>query len=284
MKISQLYQQKAFVVSFEVFPPKKESSIDSLYQTINELGALKPDYISVTYGAGGSESNNQTLAIAATIKARYGIEALHHLTCIQKSKKQITTILQAMKDQQVKNVLALRGDLPHDAVDWDDYHLAKDLIHEIKQDTWFSASATCYPEGHITQLGARENMEHLLAKQNAGADYLISQLFFDNNVFYQLLEDCQKAGVTLPISAGVMPILSRSQVEKMIFMCGSSLPADLIKIISRYESDLSSLRAAGLEYALKQMEDLQKNNVAGIHVYTMNRPEIAQASMQLLKG
>ncbi|WP_159722028.1 methylenetetrahydrofolate reductase [Enterococcus sp. CSURQ0835] len=284
MKLSSIYQKKDCVISFEVFPPKKTDSIEKIYATLEQTTDYQPDFISVTYGAGGSIADQQTLAIAATLKEKYQIESLHHLTCVKKSQAEIDQIVAAIKAHNIENILALRGDLPLTDADLPDFHYAKDLIgylHQTQPDLCLGAA--CYPEGHISQLDCHENSQHLLAKQTSGAEFLISQLFFDNRVFYQLMEQAQQAGVTIPISAGIMPILSQQQVAKMIFMCGSSLPAELIKLIHRYGHDAPSLRQAGLEYALTQMEDLKKQGVDGIHVYTMNRPEIARAAMELLR-
>lgn len=284
MKISSIYQKKECVISFEVFPPKKTDSIEKIYATLEQATDYQPDFISVTYGAGGSTADQKTLDIAATLKEKYQIESLHHLTCVKKSQADIDQIVQTIQAKNIQNILALRGDLPLTDADLPDFHYAKDLLSYLHQSQPnLCLGAACYPEGHISQLDCEENVQHLLAKQTNGAEFFISQLFFDNDVFYNLLEQAQKAGVTVPFSAGIMPILSQQQVAKMIFMCGSSLPAELIKLIHRYEDDLPSLRKAGLEYALRQMEDLKRQGAAGIHVYTMNRPEIAQAAMELLR-
>ncbi|MBO1305058.1 methylenetetrahydrofolate reductase [Enterococcus sp. 669A] len=285
MKIKDYYQQTKPVVSFEFFPPKKEAAIDTIYQTLEELKGIKPDFISVTYGAAGSRADNKTLELASMIKKEYGIEPLHHLSCIANTNEEIQQLLADIKAGGVENVLALRGDLPADSETCSsDFLYAKDLIASIKENTDFSVGAACYPEGHIDQLAGVENIEHLKAKEDAGADFFISQLFFENDVFYRLMEDARNGQVSAPISAGVMPILSRGQVEKMIFMCGTSLPSELIKIIHKYEHSIEDLRKAGLEYSLKQIEDLLDHGVDGVHVYAMNRPVVAKEAMSLLRG
>lgn len=285
MKIHELYTMKKPVISLEIFPPKKDAAIETVYQTLEELKDVKPDFISVTYGAGGQGKVNKTLEIAAKIKQEYGIESLHHLTCIMNDRTQIQQILTEIKAQGVENILALRGDVPADCTEFpNDFVYAKDLIGEVKAAGGFSIGAACYPEGHIDRLAASENMEHLLAKEAAGADFFVSQLFFDNASFYRLVEEARAAGIKAPIAAGVMPILSRGQVEKMIFMCGTSLPSELIKIIHKYEHDIEDLRKAGLEYALQQMDDLVAHGVDGIHVYTMNRPVVAKSAMARFGG
>lgn len=285
MKIKNFYQQSKPVVSFELFPPKKETAIETIYQTLEELKGIQPDFISVTYGAAGSRADNKTLELASMIKRDYGIEPLHHLSCIANTKEEIQQLLADIKAEGVENVLALRGDLPADSdACSSDFVFAKDLIASIKENDDFSVGAACYPEGHIDQLAGVENIDHLKAKEEAGADFFISQLFFDNDVFYRLIEDARNGQVFTPISAGVMPILSRGQVEKMIFMCGTSLPSELIKIIHKYEHSIEDLRKAGLEYALKQIDDLLAHGVDGVHVYAMNRPVVAKEAMTLLRG
>lgn len=287
MKISTLFKANQPVLSLEVFPPKKESGLETIYDTLHQLQAVKPDFISVTYGAGGSGVNNQTLALATAIKERYGIEPLHHLTCVNNTKEEIQTILAELKEANIKNVLALRGDLPQEESTQtfvQEYAYAKDLIAEIDKDPAFCVGSACYPEGHISQASDEENYHHLLEKEQAGADFFISQLFFDNDCFYKMVEGARHAGVTKPLVAGIMPILSQAQVQKMIFMCGSSLPSKLIKLIYRYGDDVTELRKASLDYALEQMTDLLAHGVDGVHLYTMNRPEIATKTFEYLRN
>lgn len=285
MKIENCYLQKKPVVSLEFFPPKKEAAIETIYQTLEEMKAIQPDFISVTYGAAGSKTDNKTLELASTIKNKYGIEPLHHLSCVANTKEEIQQLLAEIKGEGVENILALRGDIPVNAKDCpNDFVYAKDLITSIKETNNFSVGAACYPEGHIDQLTSAENIDHLKAKMAAGADFFVSQLFFDNDAFYRLVEEARNGQVFTPISAGVMPILSRGQVEKMIFMCGTSLPSELIKIIHKYEHSVEDLRKAGLEYALKQIADLVNHGVDGVHVYAMNQPIVAKEAMSLLRG
>lgn len=285
MKIKNYYSQKKPVVSVEFFPPKKEAGIETIYQTIEELKEIRPDFVSVTYGAAGSKTDNKTLELASVIKQKYGIEVLHHLSCVANTKEEIKQLLTEIKGEGIENILALRGDAPVDVPECgQDFVYAKDLIASIKETNDFSVGAACYPEGHIDQLASIENIDHLKAKVDAGADFFISQLFFHNDAFYRLVEEAHKGQVFAPISAGIMPILSRSQVEKMIFMCGTSLPSELIKIIHKYEHSNEDLRKAGLEYALKQIEDLVNHGVDGVHVYAMNRPVVIKEAMSQLKG
>lgn len=285
MKIKDIYQKHKPVISFELFPPKKDGGIDIVYQTLEELKDVKPDFISVTYGAGGSLASNKTLEVASIIKNQYGIEPLHHLACIASTKEEVNALLEDIKAEGIDNVLALRGDLPNGCQHTSpDFTYAKDLIGALKSAYDFSIGAACYPEGHIDQLSSRENMAHMREKEEAGADFFISQLFFQNDCFYRMADNARNSGITAPISAGIMPILSRSQVEKMIFMCGASLPSELIKLIHKYESNIQDLRKAGLEYAMYQMEDLLAHGVDGVHIYAMNRAEVARTAMRNLRG
>lgn len=285
MKIHQLYEKREPVISLEVFPPKKESGLHTLQTMLEQVKTIQPAYISVTYGAGGTSVSNQTLTIAQMLKETQEIEPLHHLTCVGKSKAELRTILAEIKAAGIENLLVLRGDLPEtDQTCVSDFPLAKDLIAFAKQEGDFSIAAACYPEGHIEQASDQENFDHLKAKQDAGADFFISQLFFHNDSFYRMVEGARNAGVTVPIAAGIMPIMSRTQVEKMIFMCGASLPSKLIKLIHRYEHQPEALRQAALEYALEQCEDLIAHGVDGIHLYSMNRPVVAKTVLQRLGG
>ncbi|MDR0846841.1 MAG: methylenetetrahydrofolate reductase [Lactobacillales bacterium] len=286
MRIDELYKQKRaerdYVMSLEIFPPKKDGDDETLIEMVKGLKGHKPDFISVTYGAGASGSRNKTLDVATQIKKEIALPVLHHLTCAANTRDEIEGILSDIGSAGIENILALRGDLQPGQIL--EYNLASDLIEEIKSKNKFSIGAACYPEGHLTQPGGHENIEHMLKKEIAGADYFISQLFFDNRFFYDMLERAHKERITVPISAGIMPMMSKAQVERMIFMCGASLPSDLIKIISKYENDLVDLRKASLEYAIHQMEDLVANGVDGIHLYAMNHADIANTVFRHFKG
>lgn len=287
MTIKELYRQKQPLFSLEVFPPKKESDSDvgALYGTLGQIAKLSPDFISVTCGAGGIGGMNNTIAITDYIQSRLNIPALAHLTCITATHSDLEAALAEMRACNVGNVLALRGDtppggqLPASA----DYRYAEELIRDLRMLAKdFSIGAACYPEGHIDCNDISIDIEHLRQKEEAGADFLISQLFFENEIFYNFLERIRAAGITLPVSAGVMPILSRSQIQRMIFLCGASLPSRIIKILHKYENNPADLRAAGIEYAVAQASELAGLGVDGVHIYTMNRPEIAEACAQAL--
>ncbi|MCL2495902.1 MAG: methylenetetrahydrofolate reductase [Clostridiales bacterium] len=287
MTIRELYRQKRPVFSLEVFPPKKEtdSDVEALYGTLAHIAKLSPDFISVTCGAGGIGGKNKTADIADHIQKQHGVISLAHLTCAAATRMEVGSTLTDMRLCGVDNVLALRGDIPFDAQPdaLADYRHAEELIRDLRgRDKDLCIGAACYPEGHIECDDFETGIVHLLRKQEAGADFFITQLFFENEVFYRFMERAGAAGITLPVSAGVMPILSRAQIQRMIFLCGASLPSRIIKILHKYEHQPSDLRAAGIEYAAAQVKELAEHGAAGVHIYTMNRPEIAEACASAL--
>ncbi|KOA21526.1 5,10-methylenetetrahydrofolate reductase [Clostridium homopropionicum DSM 5847] len=280
MFIKDLFSQKKTVISFEIFPPKKDTSIDSIYKTIDALAPLNPDYISVTYGAGGSTSKNSTVEIASIIKNKYNIEALAHLTCIASTKEDINIILQQLKENNIQNILALRGDFPQDP----DFKFpnplhfthAIDLVQHIKKDNYFSVAGTCYPEGHIEAKSMKDDIVYLKRKVDAGTDFLITQLFFDNNLFYSFKEKTDIIGIDVPIEVGVMPVINSNQIRRIASLCGAHIPEKFVKILDRYIDNKEALKDAGIAYATEQIIDLISSGVSGIHIYTMNNPEVAE--------
>ncbi|MFC4651509.1 methylenetetrahydrofolate reductase [Lactococcus nasutitermitis] len=281
MKISDIYKEKnrqnKSVVSLEVFPPQTSQGEKTIFNTVSGL-TKKPDYISVTYRG---NSGNKTLEIAKKIKEDTGIEVLHHLTAVQNSHQDMAKILKNIEQAGLENILALRGDLPKDfdANIKGEYLLARDLITDIKQRECFSVGAATYPEGHVSSPLDIENIEHLRQKYDAGADFFVSQLFFENERFYRLNEAIKTARITAPVTAGIMPIMSTANVERLIFF-GASIPTKLIKIINKYKDNPEDLRKAGLEYSLEQIDDLLAHGVDGVHIYTMNRPSVANVIME----
>ncbi len=275
MDISKLFNDRT-VFSFEVFPPKKTSPIDTIYKTLDGLKDLKPDFISVTYGAGGNTADSSTCDIASIIKNKYNIEALAHLTCVNSTKENIDTILQQLKDNNIENILALRGDINPDMPPKDDFKYASELISYIKENGGFNLSGACYPEVHLEATDIIEDIHNLKKKVDSGASHLISQLFFDNNAFYSFVEKARIAGINVPIEAGIMPVVNKNQIERMVSLCGASLPAKFSKIMQRFEHNPEALRDAGIAYAVDQIVDLVSNGVDGIHLYTMNNPYIAK--------
>ena len=281
--IKNLFTQNRPIISFEVFPPKTDSDIAHIYSALGELSALSPDFISVTYGAGGGGNSGKTVDIAASIQDDHHTCSLAHLTCIGADRESIHGLLSQLKERGVKNVLALRGDIPKGYTMGDDYRYAEDLIHELQAAGDFCIGAACYPEGHIECEDLDFDTECLLRKQAAGADFLVTQLFFDNEHFFRFLDRARGKGVHVPILPGVMPILSQKQIARMIFTCGVSLPSGIIKLLHKYEKQPEDLRRAGIEYMADQAENLLANGVDGVHLYTMNKPDIAAHCMQRLR-
>lgn len=279
MKISELYQSEKPVLSLEIFPPKKAVDLGEAEDALlDELSQLKPGFISVTCGAGGSSNRrNKTIDLAAKIIQQYGVTSMAHLTCVAASKETIRKELEEIRANGIENVLALRGDLPEGVqTAGGDYLYAKDLIADLKEQGDLCIAAAAYPEGHITCDDFNISIAHLKQKEEAGASVFVSQLFFDNRCFYELQERAAAAGIKAPIAAGIMPMLSKAQIQNMIFLCGASLPSKMIKLLNKYQNDTDSLVAAGLTYAGEQIVDLQRHGVQGIHLYTMNRPYIAK--------
>lgn len=276
MKIAELFKPDKTVFSFEIFPPKKDGSIDTIYSTLDGLSDLHPDFISVTYGAGGSEANVITSEIAGLIKRKYNTESIAHLTCVNSSKEDIDFQLEQFKKQGIENVLALRGDINPDITPKKDFAHASDLISYMKERSDLGFSGACYPEGHVECESLDKDIENLKIKVDAGATHLISQLFFDNSSFYKFIEKTRAAGIKVPIEAGIMPCVNAKQIQRMVGMCGASLPSKFTKMISRYENNPEAMRSAGIAYAVDQIIDLCANGVDGIHLYTMNNPVIAR--------
>ena len=275
MKISEFYRNKKTVFSLEVFPPKKTDSIDAIYSTLDGLKDVSPDFISVTYGAGGNVADNKTRSIAEIIKKDFGIESMAHLTCVSTSLSDAEKILDDFSGHGVENILALRGDISPDRPPKNDFRYASDLVGFIKSYGGFGIGGACYPEGHTEADSFEADLEHLKIKVDSGVSFLISQLFFDNDFFFAFSERALKAGIDVPVSAGIMPVTNKRQIERMVTMCGASIPQDLARIMAKYSEDPESLTEAGIEYAWRQIEDLVRHGVRGIHLYTMNNPSVA---------
>lgn len=276
MKINELFNSKELVFSFEIFPPKVTSPISTVYKTLEELNDLKPDFISVTYGAGGSLTNNRTTELSSLVKEKYGVESVAHLTCILSTKDEIDIILDDLKSHGIENILALRGDIPVGQDPKGEFNYAYELISHIKKRGDFNILGACYPEGHVRGRDLKEDMMHLKLKEEMGATHFISQLFFDNNYFYDMLEEKDKLGIKSPIQAGIMPVVNKNQIERISSLCGAHIPEKFIKIMNKYEHDKDALREAGIAYAVEQIVDLVSSGVDGIHLYTMNNPYVAR--------
>ncbi|MBE7044971.1 MAG: methylenetetrahydrofolate reductase [NAD(P)H] [Ruminococcaceae bacterium] len=284
MKIAELYQRKKTVISFEIFPPKKEADLEGIDRILAELGELSPDFISVTYSAGGMNNSAATFDIASKIQNEHQILSLAHMTCINSTPEQVAGNLEKAKLLGIENIMALRGDIPADYTGTPHYLYAKDLIAKIKKEQpQICIGAAAYTEGHTDCESVELGVEHLKQKADAGADFFVTQLFFDNRFFYEFYDKTLAVGLDLPISAGIMPILSKSQIEKMIFMCGASLPARIVKMLGKYENSPEDLKKAAMEYSAEQINDLIAHKVDGVHIYTMNRPEIARGNLEKIR-
>lgn len=274
MKTRDMFKRKK-VLSFEIFPPKRTGSLDSIFETIAELKDINPDFIGVTYGAAGSDNKHHTFSIAVNVKKTYGIESVAHLPCINLTKEDVLEMLRDLKDEGIENILALRGDINPDVEPKNDFKYASDLISFIKKHGDFNIIGACYPEGHMESPSIAEDIKNLKIKVDAGTDHLISQLFFDNDLFYSFLERADIAGINVPIQPGIMPVINKRQIEKMITLCGASLPKKFLAIMDKYEHNPEALRDAGIAYAIDQIVDLLAQGVDGIHIYTMNNSYIA---------
>ena len=275
MIIENIFKEKKPVVSFEIFPPKKEAELNNIDATLKTLAQLHPDFISVTFGAGGSSADNKTVELAKKIKRDYGIEPLVHLTCISNSKEEIRQILGQMEDAGLKNVLALRGDVNPNVPAKNDFRYASELVAFIKEQGDFHVSGACYPEVHLEATDGIADIRNLKKKVDAGAAHLVSQLFFDNNVFYDFLTKVRIAGIDAPVEAGIMPVTNKAQIKRMVTMCGASLPDKFERILEKYGESKEALFDAGMVYAINQIVELISYGVDGIHIFTMNNPVVA---------
>ena len=272
--------QKRAVFSFEIFPPKRDMPIDTVYRTLDDLTDLAPDFISVTCGAGGSAdgSNRRTIEVASAIQNKYHREGIAHLPCIHFSRADVLSMLDELEKSGVRKILALRGDRVPDLTPKDDFAHASDLVAFIRAHAKdrFQIFAACYPEGHTEARDLDSDIQNLRKKVDAGVDRLISQLFFDNEYFYEFLDKARKAGITVPVEAGIMPVTNKKQIERMVTLCGATLPRKFQRVLAKYESQPEALREAGIAFATEQIVDLLAHGVDGIHLYTMNNPYVAR--------
>jgi len=275
MKIRDILGNGKPTLSFEVFPPKTEDKYESVEKAAMEIAAKKPSFMSVTYGAGGGTSR-YTVEIAAEIQERYGVMALAHLTCVSSTREKVHQVLKELKLRGVENVLALRGDIPQDGKVEKDYHYASELIREIKEIGDFCIGAACYPEGHVESENKTKDIQHLQEKVEAGCDFVTTQMFFDNNILYNYLYRIREKGITVPVIAGIMPVTNVSQIRRICQMSGTYLPSRFKAIVDRFGENPAAMKQAGIAYATEQIIDLIANGVNGIHVYSMNKPDVAE--------
>lgn len=281
MKIRDILGQGNPTLSFEVFPPKTEDKYESVEKAAMEIAAKKPSFMSVTYGAGGGTSR-YTVKIAAEIQERYGVMALAHLTCVSSTREKVHEVLEELKLRGVENVLALRGDIPPDGKVEKDYRYASELIREIKESGDFCIGAACYPEGHVESENKTKDILHLKEKVEAGCDFVTTQMFFDNNILYNYLYRIREKGITVPVVAGIMPVTNVSQIQRICQMSGTYLPSRFKAILDRFGDRPAAMKQAGIAYATEQIIDLIANGVNGIHVYSMNKPDVAEKIQQNL--
>lgn len=282
MKVSDIYGSKSFrsqnkkSLSFEIYPPKKDSSLKNIDETLAVLCELKPDYISVTFGAGGSANCSRTIELARKIKYEYHVEPVVHLTCLHYDKAEIDAFIKALHAEGIQNILALRGDRRADLLEKQDFKHASDLITYLKQKGDFCLLGACYPECHLESDNRVSEIKYIKEKVKAGAEVLLSQLFFDNEMFFRFLEDCRIAEVNVPVIPGIIPVINASQIKRMVTTCGATVPERFRKIIDKYENNREALFDAGMAYALSQIIDLLVSDIEGIHLYTMNNPLVAR--------
>ena len=267
-------------LSFEIFPPRGDLTEVEARRVAGELAEMDPAFISVTYSAGGSGNSGATTTVASLIQRELGVPSVAHLTCQGLTRAMLEEKTAEMHAAGIKNVLALRGDPRPDAPQGD-FAYAADVIPVLRE-AGFCVGAAAYPEGHVTCTSLEDDIAHLREKQDAGAQFLVTQLFFDNEDFFRFRDLAARAGITVPITCGIMPFMSKNQVSRMIFMCGASLPSPIIRLLNRYEGDDEALRRAGIEYAAAQLRGLRDAGADGLHVYTMNKPAVARAICELL--
>ena len=280
MRIIDLLKQEKLSISFEVFPPKTETSFESVKVATEQIAKLKPAFMSVTYGAGGGTSK-YTLDIAKNIKEMYDVPTLAHLTCVSSTKETVRQKIKAIKDAGIQNIMALRGDIPKELEDTDrskwDYKYAIDLIRELKEaDESFCLGCACYPEIHPESANQKEDIKRLKEKVDAGCDFITTQMFFDNNLLYNFLYKIREAGITVPVIPGIMPITNGNQVERAVKLSGSFMPQRFKSLVDKFGSNPAAMKQAGIAYATDQIIDLYANNITNVHVYSMNKPDVAE--------
>lgn len=284
MRLNTLFQTGKPVVSHEIFPPKLDTPLETILQKLDRFAAMSPDFISVTYGAGGS-GKGRTVELASRLRQTHGVESMAHFTCVGHSVEAIDDMIGELKTQGIENILALRGDPPRDRPDFDFssnvFRYASELIAHIRSRADFCIAAAAYVEGHVDALRLSDDLRNLKIKVEAGVDFLMTQLFFDNRRFHDFMERIRAMGISVPVTAGIMPVLKADQIKRMASIGGASLPAGLVLMMDRFGGNPDDMRKAGIEYAAAQIRDLVENGADGIHVLTMNRPEETEQILRL---
>ncbi len=280
MKLTELWNQNRLTLSFEVFPPKNDTAFESVKAAVEEIAEMHPAFMSVTYGAGGGTSR-YTLEIAQNIKKAHGVPTLAHLTCVSSTRETVACAIDRMKQAGIENVMALRGDLTSELQNSDrslwDYRHAIDLVRELKEKGDFCIGGAAYPEVHPESTNQKEDILHLREKVEAGCDFLTTQMFFDNNLLYNFLYKIREAGITVPVIPGVMPITNGNQVARAIQLSGSFMPRRFASLVDKFGNDPAAMKQAGIAYATDQIIDLFANGIQNVHVYSMNKPDVARA-------
>ena len=277
MKIIDILKNKRVTLSFEVFPPKTADAVPTALAAAEAIAALHPDFMSVTYGAGGGTSDF-TVHIASAVKKTYGVEVMPHLTCLSSTKEKVTETLQDYKEAGFKTIMALRGDVPADGTRKNDFEHATDLMKQIKSfDSSMALGGACYPEGHPESPSLAADIENIRSKVDAGAQFLSTQMFFDNSLFYSYLNRLHAAGIDVPVLAGIMPITNKRILTRSLAMSGTAVPARYIAMVDAYGDSPEAMKQAGIAYATEQILDLYANGVRNVHVFAMNKPDVAKA-------
>jgi len=274
LKLLELFKEERITLSFEVFPPKTWDAYESVKTATEEIAKLKPDFMSVTYGAGGGTSATSA-SIAENVLKNFGVTPLAHLTCVSSTKEAVRTYVQELKTRGIENILALRGDIPKEGLTSQEYQYASELIADIRTLGDFCIGGACYPEGHTESAHQKEDIAHLKEKVDTGCDFLTTQMFFDNNILYNFLYKIRQAGITVPVVAGIMPVTNGSQIRRICQLSGTQLPRRFLAIVDRFGDNPAAMKQAGIAYATEQIIDLLANGVNNIHVYTMNKPDVA---------
>lgn len=276
MKIIDILKQDQITLSFEVFPPKKIEKYESVQAATEGVAALHPSFMSVTYGAGGGTSEF-TLNIAKNIRDKYGVEVLPHLTCVSSTKAHVHEMIQKFKEYGFENVMALRGDIPEGGAPYDDYHYASELVADIKSQGDFCIGGACYPDGHVECAHKDDDIKNLKRKVDAGVDFLTTQMFFDNAEFFNFLYRLREQDIRVPVLAGIMPITNQKQLGRSVALSGTTVPTRFKEIVDKFGEHPEAMKQAGIIYATEQIIDLIANDVKHIHVYSMNKPDVAEA-------
>ena len=283
MRISELLARDGVTFSLEVFPPKTSDKYTETAEAAMEIARLGPDFMSVTYGAGGG-TGDFTAGIAAGIQREYGVPTLAHLTCVSSDRAHVMKMLDVYRENGIENILALRGDVPQGGQVSTDYRYAVELIRDIRENGDFCIGGACYPEGHIESANKREDLKYLKEKTDAGLDFLTTQMFFNNDIFYNFLYRAREAGINIPVIAGIMPITNAKMLKRSVAMSGTDVPQRFRAIVDFFGTDPAAMKQAGIVYASEQIIDLIANGIRHIHVYTMNKPDVAEGIMKNLSS